>query len=144
MKNKPGPAARTKLARTNAQPVEADLKASLGRAYPRLEAVIVWLRSVAPALRVEDRFHMETGWHQIYLLRKRRLFYLTPKAGDFRFAMVLGAKAIAGLQQGPIAGQMPRLLKATKRYAEGTAFIFDRKSFAPSVVIALLEAKLAN
>ena len=121
-----------------------DLKKTLGRAYAPLAKVTAWLRTAQPAVTIEERFHAETGWHQIYLLKKRRLFYLTPKPGDFRFAMVLGDKAVARLQQGAFAAQFQPLLKDARRYAEGTAFIFERRTFAPPLVIALLEAKLAH
>ena len=76
-------------------------------------------------------------------LEKRRLFYLVPKPGDFRFSMILGDRAIALLKQGALVDKILPLLKDAKRYAEGTAFIFDRKTFDPEIVIALLEAKLA-
>jgi hypothetical protein len=114
----------------------------LGRAYAPLGKVIDWLRSAQPAVTIEERFHAEAGWHRIYVLKKRRLFYLVPKPGDFRFSMILGGKAIALVRKGPTEARVQPLLEHAKRYPEGTAFIFDRKSFDAEIVIALLEAKL--
>jgi hypothetical protein len=128
----------------NIVPGDDDLKATLGRAFAPLAKVTGWLRSVQPDVAIDERFPAQSGWHRIYLLKKRRLFYLVPKRGDFRFSMVLGDKAIAQLKQGGFAARIQLLLKDAKRYPEGTAFIFDRKSFDPEIVIALLEAKIAR
>ena len=144
MKTKNAPVPTTAASGRQLPPNDNDLKKLMGRAFTPLVKVTGWLRSAQPAITIEDRFHAETGWHQIYLLKKRRLFYLTPKEDDFRFAMVLGDKAIAQLRQGPLAARIDPLLKNAKRYPEGTAFIFDRKSFDPQIAIALLEAKIAH
>jgi len=126
------------------QPSDDGLRRMLGRAYPALEQVTAWLCSNQPTVTIEERFPAQTGWHRIYLLKKRRLFYLTPMPGDFRFAVVLGDKAIALLRQGAFADQLAPLLDRARRYGEGTAFIFDRKSFDPPLAIALLQAKIAH
>jgi len=120
------------------------LRVLLGRNYDPLAGVINWLRSGHPAVTVDERFGGQAGWHRIYLLKKRRLFYLAPKSGDFRFAMILGDRAIDRVRQGAAAGSFEGLLRDAKRYGEGTAFIFDARSFDPPLVTALLEAKLAH
>ncbi len=144
MKKKNTPVPPAAFPDAKQQPDDDDLKKMLGRAYAPLAKVTAWLRSAQPASTIEERFHAQVGWHHIYLLKKRRLFYLTPKPGDFRFAMILGDKAIASLKRGAFAKQFQPLLKDAKRYAEGTAFVFDRKSFDPEIAIALLEAKIAR
>lgn len=144
MKTKITPVPTTALRGKKLPPGDDDLKKALGRAYVPLAKVTAWLRSAQPAVAIDERFPAQSGWHRIYVLKKRRLFYLVPKRGDFRFSMVLGDKAIARLKQGDFADQFQPLLKGARRYAEGTAFIFDRKSFAPPLVIALLEAKMAK
>jgi hypothetical protein len=143
MKSKTAPVSTAAASARQPPPGNEDLKKLMGRAFGPLAKVTGWLRLAQPAVTIEERFHAETGWHQIYLLKKRRLFYLTPKQGDFRFAMILGDKAIVRLRQGPLAAQIQPLLKNAKRYPEGTAFIFDAKSFKPELIITLLEAKLA-
>lgn len=120
------------------------LKKNLGRAFAPLAQVIAWLQTAQPSVTIDERFPAQTGWHQIYLLKQRRLFYLTPKLGDFRFAMILGDKAIAQVRKSRLAERFLPLLRNARRYSEGTAFIFDRKSFDPPLAIALLEAKLAH
>jgi hypothetical protein len=123
---------------------EDDFVRLLGRAFTRFERVCLWLRTVHPNVTVDERFSAQSGWHRIYVLKKRRLFYLVPKSRDFRFSMILGDKALALHAHGEFASRIKVLLKDAKRYPEGTAFIFDRKSFDPEIVIALLKAKLAR
>ncbi len=144
MKTKNTPAAPAALRGKRLPPDDDDLKKLLGRAFGPLAKVTGWLRAHQPAATIEERFHAETGWHRIYVLKKRRLFYLVPKRGDFRFSMVLGGKAIDLLRQGPFAPRIQSLLQDARRYPEGTAFIFDRKSFEPEIVLALLAAKIAH
>ena len=57
--------------------------------------------------------------------------------------LLLGGKAIELLGQGPFARQTLRFLKTAKRYPEGTVFSFDRQTFDPDLVEALLAAKIA-
>jgi len=116
----------------------------LQQASAPLAKVTDWLLAKRPAVTIDERYSMQAGWHRIYVLKKRRLFYLVPKPSDFRFSMILGDKALTQLARGPDAARVRALLKTARRYPEGTAFILDRQSFEPDLVIALLEAKLAN
>ena len=125
------------------KPGEADWKAALGRAAPPVAAVLAQLRAAQPAVTLEWHFSARAGWHQIHFLKKRRLFYLVPKRGDFRVSLILGGKAIAGLMKGPFAERTAELLPAAKRYPEGTAFSFDRRTLDPPLLGAFLAAKLA-
>ncbi len=144
MKTKASPPFPSASRERKLTPDDTNLKKMLGRAATPLAKVTSWLLSVQPGVTIEERFPGEDGWHRIYMLKKRRLFYLMPKRRDFRFSMVLGDKAIVMLQQGPLAPQIQPLVAKARHYAEGTAFVFDRKSFDPEIAIALLEAKIAR
>lgn len=124
-------------------PTDADLKAALGAAAPPIEAVFASLRAQQPAATVEWKFSERSGWHQIPSLKKRRLFYLGPRRGDFRVSLILGDKALRLLREGPFAKQTAALLKTAKKYPEGTAFAFDRRTLEPDLLVAFLAAKVA-
>ena len=100
--------------------------------------------AIHPEATAEWKYTAGAGWYRICLLKKRRLFYLRPMTGDFRFSMVLGDRAIALLVGGPCAARVKRLVKSARRFPEGTVFSFDRESFKPDLALALLEAKIAH
>jgi hypothetical protein len=126
------------------QPAESDLPGALGRAFAPLAKVLERFRSAHPDVAPEWKYSPRAGWHLIYSRKQRRLFYLVPTRGGFRLSLLLGDKAIAALQAGPCAQQMPALLQAAKRYPEGTAFTFTGATLDVAVAVALLEAKLAH
>jgi hypothetical protein len=126
------------------QPRDAELKAALGRAAAPVEKILASLRAAQPAVTAEWKFSARSGWHQIHLLKKRRLFYFVPKRGDFRLSLILGGKAVALLQRGPFARQTTELLTTAKRYPEGTAFSFDRRMLDPDLLAAFFAAKIAH
>lgn len=126
------------------QPAESDLPGALGRAFAPLAKVLERLRSAHPDVAPEWKFSPRAGWHLIYSRKQRRLFYLIPTRGNFRLSLILGGKAIAALQEGPVAREMPALLKEAKRYPEGTAFSFNRETLDPELTIAILDAKAAH
>jgi hypothetical protein len=124
-------------------PEPAELATTLGRAFGPLSKVTEAIRAAQPSVTVEWKFSPRSGWYQIYVLNKRRLFYLIPKSGDYYLSLILGDKALALLKQGAFAAEVGLLLKDAKRYPEGTAFRFERKAFNPRLVLALLAAKIS-
>jgi len=55
-----------------------------------------------------------------------------------------GQDFAALLQRGPFAKPTAALLKTARRYPEGTAFSFNRRRFAPNLILALIAAKIAH
>jgi hypothetical protein len=126
------------------QPDEAELNAALGPAAGAVEKIIESLPSLHPEIATAWQFSERSGWYLLLLLKKRRLLYLIPKRGDFRAMLILGGKAIALLKAGPFARRTATQLKTAKKYPEGTAFSFDRKSLEPDLIAAFLAAKIAH
>lgn len=126
------------------KPTDVDLKAVLGAAFAPLDRVLADLQDACPRATSDWQYSNQAGWYRVALLKKRRLFYLVPQRGAFRLSLLLGAKAIASLQEGPHAAATAKLLKTAKRYPEGTAFSFDPPSCDPALIGALLAAKLAH
>ena len=125
-------------------PAESDLPGALGRAFSSLAKVLAALGAAHPDVTSEWKYSPRSGWHLIYSRKERRLFYLVLTRGDFRLSLILGDKAIAAMQAGTYARRMPALLKAAKRYPEGTAFSFNRETLDAGLTLALLEAKIAH
>lgn len=126
------------------KPAESDLKNILGRAYAPLGKVLDRFGAAHPEVASEWKYSPRAGWHLICSRKQRRLFYLVPTRGNFRLSLILGGKAIAALQEGPFAREIPALLKEAKRYPEGTAFSFNCETLDVEVAVALLDAKIAH
>ncbi len=125
------------------EPSEADLKSALGAGYAPIQKIEKTVRGLEPAAEAIWQYSERSGWYRLLVLKKRRLFYLIPKKGDFRLMLILGGKALELLERGPVAGEVRELRKTAKRYPEGTAFSFGCDA-DPKVVAALVMAKLAR
>jgi hypothetical protein len=125
-------------------PGSADLKEALGVAALQVEVFLTRMQTAHPTMTAAWQFSPRAGWYHIHSLRKRRLFYLVPKHEDFRLSLILGPRALAALHEGPFAAETDRLLPTAKRYPEGTAFSFNRRTLNPDLVLAFIEAKLAH
>lgn len=128
----------------NQAPVDAQLKPALGAAFQPLGEVFAAAAKLCPDATAAWQFSKQAGWYRVALRKKRRLFYLVPKRGDFRLSLILGGKAIASLKDSPQSRAVVRLLKTAKRYPEGTAFEFNATSCDTALITAMLTAKLAH
>jgi len=125
-------------------PSTAEMHEALGEAAVPIDALLARLTSLYPGLGMTWQFSTRAGWFRIHALRKRRLFYLVPKQNDFRLSLILGPRALADLDEGPFNKETARLLPSAKRYPEGIAFSFNRRTLQPDLVVAFLAAKLAH
>jgi len=130
------------LSESAAPPTDHDLQAALGAAHGPLAEVVAWLRHREPAMGCEWKFAPLSGWYQIYVLKRRRLFYLLPRPRAFRMVILLDARALTALRQGPLGGGADALISGAKSYPEGMAFTLESRGFYPEIAIALLAAKL--
>lgn len=128
----------------HSEPTDRDLMLALGATFPPIGQIFSELQTSCPTASTAWQYSARSGWYRLALLKKRRLLYLIPKRGDFRLMLILGGKAIASLKNGPHAQRLEALLKTAKRYPEGTAFSFDHTSCDPSLIAALLAAKIAH
>ncbi len=102
----------------HSEPNDRDLMTALGAAFPPVGQILSELQTSCPAASAAWQYSAQSGWYRLTLLKKRRLFYLIPKRGDFRLMTILGGKAIASLKNGPHASRIESLLKTAKRYPE--------------------------
>lgn len=144
MKTKPVVAPDAAFPDKSNPPDDRLLNQALGHSFAPVAEILAHVRAAFPSAAAVWHYSRQAGWYRIALLDKRRLFYLVPKHGNFQVTLILGRKAIAALEAGPRAREVAALLKSAKRYPEGTAFSFDRTTCDPSLVAALLDAKLAR
>jgi hypothetical protein len=144
MKTKPAMDPAAAFPDAQHRPTAADLHAALGTAATPLEVVLASFCDAHPTVTTAWQYSNQSGWYHLLLLKKRRLFYLVPKLGDFRAMMILGGKALADLKAGAHGRQTLKLLKTAKRYPEGTAFTFTRETLEPDLLAAFLAAKIAH
>ncbi len=126
------------------EPDDDSLKTALGAAFAPIAEILAAVRTSYPDVTPGWQYSQRSGWYRLALQQKRRLFYLIPKQGDFSLMFLLGGKALASLETTPHAKTVARLLKTAKRWPEGTEFRFDASTCDPSLVSALIAAKIAH
>lgn len=124
------------------EPNETELKIALGKSFDIVAQIEAAVREKALGAEWIWQYSERSGWYRLLVWKKRRLFYLMPKAGAFRLSLIIGDKAIARLKRGEFAADLERLLPSAKRYPEGTAFSFD-ETVNPALVAAFVLAKFA-
>ena len=124
-------------------PSESALKSALGKTSATLQAIEQAVRTNAPSAEWVWQYSGRSGWYRLLVVKKRRLFYLVPRRGDFRLSLIVGDKALAELKHGPFAPTVTALCAEAKRYPEGTAFGFDGHA-DPLLIAAFITAKQAH
>ncbi|PTX94426.1 DUF3788 family protein [Opitutus sp. ER46] len=128
----------------NAPTNEAIVEMVGAEAHAAIAAVNHWLETSHQHVTHEWRFSQTSGWYDIALIKERRIFYFIPKPGGFLLNIVLSDRAIAALPHWLDDKHITRLVRAAKRYAEGTVFSFAAQTLVPEVAIALLKAKISH
>lgn len=141
---KPAPDPTAAFPDADATPNDRDLAKTLGTAFAPLEKVFAWVAKTHPEATVNWQYSGQAGWYRMAVLKKRRLFYLVPKQGNFRLSLILGGKAIESLKSGKRSAQIATLLKTAKKYPEGTALDFDSASCDAALIADLITAKLEH
>ncbi len=124
-------------------PTEIDLKKRIGQLYQLLEKAITSLQSEYKDISLEWKFSKTSGWYVTYNRKKKRLFYLFPKDGDFTFKIVFNDNALKTIKSGSFPIWLLTMAKNAKKYPEGTLLEFDSKNFDVDVAIELLKIKCA-
>jgi hypothetical protein len=124
-------------------PLDEDLRATIGKAFPILSEALAELHSIHPDLEPEWRFNPRHGWYQTWSLHDRPMFDLVPEHGAFRVSVVLSDDALRTLEHGPLTSELARVLDVAARTPEGTRLTFTADDLDLAVVIALFEAKIA-
>jgi hypothetical protein len=85
------------------------------------------------------------GWALRLKVKARNIVYLSPCAGCFRVAFVLGDKAVAAARAAELPENASQALAESTRYPEGTGLrLIVKKAGDLSGICRLAEIKLAN
>jgi hypothetical protein len=125
-------------------PSDADLRKRIGPSYQQIEDTINGLQSEFEGITFEWMFSKTSGWHLVCNRRKRRLFYLIPSDGDFRFRMVFGDKALAEIMANSFPKLIVDMIRSAKKYPEGTLCELTKDTFTSQTAFELLKIKIAN
>ena len=109
-------------------PTDDEVAEKLASTYKWWKGIIDHLYEHYPNITEEWNFSGEKyGWSLRILSKKRRIIYLIPCEGYFKFALVFGQKALKIVLSSHIHEEIKHELKAAKTYAEGTGFRMDMK-----------------
>lgn len=128
------------------EPTESALAAALGPAHP------LWVKLVG---NLFDSGHIDgqewnsyspkAGWSLRLKRGQRNIVYLSPGAGGFMASLALGDKALKVARERGLSPAVLKLLKAARKYAEGTAVRIEVKKASDLVSVErLVAAKVAN
>lgn len=102
------------------RPTEADLRTTLGRAWPAWAKLHSGLHErIGPIDDVWGFTSSSTGWGLRLRHKDRVVVYMTPQKSQFLVSFVLGEKAVAASQAIRLPSALRDAIDAAPRYAEG-------------------------
>ncbi len=122
-------------------PSENDLKKRIGQSYQLIEKTILSLQSVYTDISSEWKFSKTSGWYVTYNRKKKRLFYLFPIDGGFKYRMVLGDNALLQINREAFPDWVIDMAQQAKKYPEGTLLEFHSNNFDVEVTTKLIKIK---
>jgi hypothetical protein len=127
------------------QPTDEEVTTALDATSEVWMQLVDWLADQGVAEEEWNSSGRKYGWSLRLKQKKRTIVYLSPCAGCFRVAFVLGDRAIAAARQSDLSKSTLLLLDEAPRYAEGTGvrlMVKGAKDLAAIRKLALI--KLAN
>ena len=126
------------------RPTNKAAAAALGESYA------LWRRLIDELKREQQLDHaqwhtssVKLGWSLRLQSNGRNILYLSPRAGFFVAAFILGDRAVAAARQRKLLGSVLKVIAQAKRYAEGTAVRIEvRKPEDLETVKALSRIKI--
>ncbi len=125
-------------------PGNADLRKRLGDAYVLFEETIDALDSEYEGICMDWKYSKTSGWYITADRKKERLFYLFPQDGDFTFKMVFNDASLEAITSGGFPKYITEMIRAAKKYPEGTLCELTRSSYKPEMILDLLRIKLGK
>ena len=128
------------------KPTNAELAAVLGPAKALWDQLLAGLAERC-SIDVQEwnSYSRKAGWSLRLQHKKRNVVHLSPCRGCFRASFALGDKWVQAARQSGLPPSVIKIIKAAKRYAEGTAVRIEVKSARDLAVVEKLTAiKLAS
>lgn len=107
-------------------PTDQILIKALQKSYVYYSDVLEQLSNMIPEIRTEWKYYgKKNGWLLKHLDKKRNVFFLVAYEGVFKLSFTFGDKAISEIiASDTINSYVKELVQSSKKYAEGTSFLF--------------------
>ncbi len=126
------------------KPTEAELANALGKAKKLWSDALKALAEYAPDQEWHS-YSIKAGWALKLKLKETVIVYLSPRKGSFLASFALGEKAVKTALQSGLPDATVKLIRAGKRYAEGTAVRIEvHEAVDVAIVKTLAQIKSAN
>jgi hypothetical protein len=129
------------------KPTNEELLVALGPSATLWNEYVDWMSSElgVAALEWNGVCVKKYGWALRLKVKARNIVYLSPCAGCFRVAFVLGDKAVAAARAARLPRNATKALAESTRYPEGTGLqLVVKKAKDLAGIRRLAEIKLAN
>ncbi|HEY3274582.1 MAG TPA: DUF3788 domain-containing protein [Methanocella sp.] len=111
------------------QPQEADLKVTLGSAYPQWNDLKKLITTTYAPVSVEWGFASKsTGWGLRLKRDNRAILYMTPCKGCFLASFALGENAVKAAHESDLPASVLAVIDGAKKYAEGRGVRLEVRS----------------
>jgi hypothetical protein len=128
------------------QPTERQLKEAIADTYEYWIEIKNRIAELYGDTKGEWKFYSKkSGWTLKTLLKKRNLFFFQPFANYFSLTFVFGDKAVNVIEESDVSEALKRVLRDSKKYAEGRGMLVDVKARNDLVdVNKLIDVKVKN
>lgn len=90
-------------------------------------------------------YNQKSGWLLKLLLKKRNIFFLVPREGNFSVSFIFGDKAVSIIEKSDLPGEIISEIVSARKYMEGRGLSVSVKSKKDlQSIIKLLDIKLQN
>jgi hypothetical protein len=111
------------------KPDDQKLAAALGKSWPLWAEIKIHVQAECGQVAEEWKYYgAKYGWTLKTLLKKRNLFFFTPRQGSFNVSFVFGDKAVAMIEKSGLPKPMIDDIKNAKKYAEGRGLRIEVKT----------------
>jgi hypothetical protein len=108
------------------EPQQSDILQLLGKSSGLLIELDQFLKSEFGNINFDWKFYTKkSGWTRKALLKKRNLFFLTPKENYFSVTFVFGDKAVAEVEKSNLPEDVKTRLREARKYMEGRGLGID-------------------
>jgi predicted restriction endonuclease len=122
------------------------MEEKIGKNYKIFDSILKYLNENYEGIHIQWKHYGEKyGWTLKVFLKKRNLFFITPREGYFNISFVFGDKAVEKVKESDIAHDIKELLHQAKKYVEGTGIKLEVKSREDLLaILILIEIKIEN